>query len=76
MVWGVPDGDGETEQGLTELRRARDLDPLSLIINTDLGLHLHWAGQSDQAIEQLECALELEPNFFRAHFYLGAVYGE
>jgi TolB-like protein/Tfp pilus assembly protein PilF len=65
---------GETEQGLTELRRARDLDPLSLIINTDLGLHLHWAGQSDQAIEQLECALELEPNFFRAHFYLGAVY--
>src|SRR5205823_3124680 len=65
---------GRTEQGLTELRRARDLDPLSLIINTDLGLNFYWARQYDLAIEQLERALELEPNFFRTHFYLGAVY--
>lgn len=65
---------GRTEEGLAELRRARDLDPLSLIINTDLGLNLYWARQYDLAIEQLECALELEPNFFRAHLYLGTVY--
>lgn len=65
---------GKTEEGLTELRRARDLDPLSLIINTDLGLNFYWADQCDLAIEQLECALELEPDFFRAHLYLGAVY--
>jgi TolB-like protein/Tfp pilus assembly protein PilF len=65
---------GRTEEGLMELRRARDLDPLSLIINTDLGLNLYWGRQCDLAIEQLESALELEPNFFRAHLYLGAVY--
>lgn len=65
---------GRTEEGLKVLRRARDLDPLSLIINTDLGLNFYWARQYDLAIEQLESALELEPNFFRAHVYLGATY--
>jgi TolB-like protein/Tfp pilus assembly protein PilF len=65
---------GRTEEGLLELRRARDLDPLSVIINTDLGLNFYWARQYDLAIEQLESALELEPHFYRAHVYLGAAY--
>lgn len=65
---------GLFERGLTELKKARDLDPLSLIINTNLGLNFYWARHYDLAIEQLERALELEPNFFRAHLHLGMCY--
>lgn len=65
---------GLFDQGLPELKKARDLDPLSLIINTNLGLNFYWARQYDRAIEQLERALELEPNFFRAHLHLGMCY--
>jgi len=65
---------GLFDRGLTELKKARDLDPLSLIINTNLGLNFYWARQYDRAIEQLERALELEPNFFRAHLHLGMCY--
>ena len=65
---------GRFDQGLAELKKARDLDPLSSIINTNLGLNFYWARRYDLAIEQLERALELEPNFFRAHLHLGMCY--
>jgi tetratricopeptide (TPR) repeat protein len=65
---------GRTDEGLAELKRARDLDPLSLIINTDLGLAFYWAQRYDLAIEQLERTIELEPSFFRAHLHLGMAY--
>jgi TolB-like protein/Flp pilus assembly protein TadD len=65
---------GLFDEGLAELNKARDLDPLSLIINTNLGLNSYWARRYDLAIEQLERALELEPNFFRAHLHLGMCY--
>ncbi|HXF40988.1 MAG TPA: winged helix-turn-helix domain-containing protein, partial [Blastocatellia bacterium] len=65
---------GLFDQGLPELKKARDLDPLSLIINTNLGLNFYWARRYDLAIAQLERALELEPNFPRAHLHLGMCY--
>ena len=65
---------GSFDKGLAELKRARDLDPLSLIINTNLGLSFYWARRYDLAIEQLKDAIELEPNFFRAHLHLGMAY--
>lgn len=65
---------GLFDQGLAELKRARELDPLSLIINTNLGLTYYWARRYDLAIGQLGRALELEPNFFRAHLHLGMAY--
>lgn len=65
---------GRPQDGIEELRKARELDPLSLIINTNLGLAYYWARQYDRAIEQLERTLELEPNFFRAHLHVGMAY--
>ena len=65
---------GLFDQGLPELKKARDLDPLSLIINTNLVLNFYWARRYDLAIAQLERALELEPNFPRAHLHLGMCY--
>ena len=65
---------GLFDQGLAELKKARDLDPLSLIINTNLGLNYYWARCYDRAIEQMERVLELEPNFFRTHLHIGMCY--
>jgi serine/threonine-protein kinase len=58
-------------QSFEEIELAHRLDPLNLVIETDVGLSLYWAGQYDRAITQLRQTLELEPNFFVTHFYLG-----
>jgi tetratricopeptide (TPR) repeat protein len=65
---------GRFDEAITEAKRARELDALSLIINTDLGRTLIWARQYDEAIEQLEKTLELDPNFAEAHNILGRAY--
>ena len=65
---------GQIEEGLIELKKARDLDPLSLVINTSLGRSFYFARRYDEAIEHLDRAIELEPGFFRAHLLLGLVY--
>jgi len=58
---------GRFTEALTESERARQLDPLSLIIGTDHGVILYFARQYDRAIEQFQAVLAMEPNFMRAH---------
>jgi tetratricopeptide (TPR) repeat protein len=53
------------------LKRAQQLDPLSLIINTDLGEVYTFAREYDKAIEQLRKAIEMDPRFYYAHWNLG-----
>jgi eukaryotic-like serine/threonine-protein kinase len=65
---------GRHEEALAEIKRAQQLDPLSLIINSVSGLRLLSAGRDDLAIEQLQKTLEIDPNFARAHFFLGQAY--
>src|SRR5262249_33987852 len=48
-------------------------DPLSLIINADLGSTLMLARRYDEAIVQLRATLSLDGNFVYAHVVLGAV---
>lgn len=65
---------GDSEGGLAELVRAQELDPLSPMINADLGYFLYLIGRFDQAIEQLQSTIEMEPSFMMAHFNLGHIY--
>jgi serine/threonine-protein kinase len=65
---------GQRERGLAEVRRAQELDPLSLIINDNVGWYLYLARQYDQAIEQLRKTLELDASFSPAHDELGLCY--
>lgn len=58
-------------ESIAEVERAQQLDPLSLIMNTGVGLMLYFAGRYDEAIEQFHKSLELDPNFFVAHWELG-----
>lgn len=62
---------GEHERELAEMRRARELDPLSLVINTNLGMAFMHAGQLDNAISQLRKTIEIDGNFYFAHHALG-----
>ena len=62
------------EEALKEIKRAHELDPLSLIINRDMGEILYFARQYDKAIVALRKTMEMEPNFSQVHLYLGKVY--
>lgn len=67
---------GRLEEALSEVRRALELDPLSLGINTGLGHVLYLSRQYDQAISQYGKALALDPNFVQAHLWFGRPYLE
>ena len=56
------------------MRRARTLDPLSLIINTELGRVFYTARRNDEAIEQLQDTLDLNPDFVPARIWLSLAY--
>jgi serine/threonine protein kinase/tetratricopeptide (TPR) repeat protein len=51
------------EEGLAEMRRALDLDPLSLIIQTGIGRILHFAKRLDEAVAQYDHVLQINPAF-------------
>ncbi|MGH9804964.1 MAG: winged helix-turn-helix domain-containing protein, partial [Candidatus Acidiferrales bacterium] len=67
---------GRTEEAITEIKRAQELDPLSLIINTNVGIILYFAREYDEAIRQLRSTLEMDPNFVSAHWGLAWPYGQ
>lgn len=62
---------GRFEEGISEARRARELDPLSLPVNNALAGRLLAAGRSDEALEQVKKTLQLDPHFAPAHQTLG-----
>src|SRR5713101_3731168 len=57
---------GRFDEALSESERARQLDPLSLIIATDNGAILYNSRQYDRAIEQFRAVIRKDPNFGRA----------
>ena len=64
---------GRPNESLAEITRARELDPLSLIINTDTGKILYYSRRYDDAIGQLRETLKMDPGFSDAHVWLAAV---
>ncbi|MGA7273696.1 MAG: tetratricopeptide repeat protein, partial [Candidatus Udaeobacter sp.] len=62
---------GRFDEAIAEGERAIELDPLSPIINADLGQNLYVARRYDEAIAQLRKTLEIDPTFSYAHYNLG-----
>ena len=65
---------GRSDEGIAEAWRAQELDPLSLIINTDVAKVYMFARRYDEAIEQYKRALEMDPEFETAHGLLALTY--
>jgi serine/threonine protein kinase/tetratricopeptide (TPR) repeat protein len=65
---------GRFDEALTELERARELNPFSLAINTSLGYLYFFARQYDLAIAQCQKTLQLDPNFHWAHDVIALAY--
>jgi tetratricopeptide (TPR) repeat protein len=62
------------DEALEEAHRAEELDPQSLIINTNLGWILYLARRYDEAMEELKRTLEMDPHFFLAQQLLWQTY--
>jgi TolB-like protein/DNA-binding winged helix-turn-helix (wHTH) protein/thioredoxin-like negative regulator of GroEL len=52
---------GQTDNAVRELRRARELDPLSFIVNEDMCRILYYARRFDEALAQCKANLNLDP---------------
>lgn len=63
---------GRFDEAFVEIERARQLDPLSLIIGSDYAVILYFSRQYDRAIEQFRSVLDREPRFPRAHMVIYA----
>jgi DNA-binding winged helix-turn-helix (wHTH) protein/TolB-like protein/Tfp pilus assembly protein PilF len=64
---------GHLNESIAEISAAQKLDPLSLIINSNMGRILYFSRQYDEAINRLKSTIEMEPNFWGAHFKLAEV---
>jgi TolB-like protein/DNA-binding winged helix-turn-helix (wHTH) protein/Flp pilus assembly protein TadD len=67
---------GRFDEALRESERARQLDPLSLIIATDNGAILLYSRQYDRALEKLRTVRELDPSFPRVSGLIVRAYEE
>lgn len=65
---------GRHSEALREAECARELDPLSLLMNMTPGLTSYLARQYDEAIATFQRVLEMEPNFLAARSMLGSAY--
>ena len=65
---------GRIDEALAVVKRAYEIEPLSLESNTYLGWIYSLAGQNDLAMAQLNNALEMDPNFWFARLMLAGVY--
>lgn len=65
---------GRNADALSEMKRAQELDPVSLIINGMVGVTLKLNGRPEEGLQQLKKTLEMDPNFPRTHLYLAELY--
>lgn len=66
-----PASTGRFADAIASIRRARQLEPASHSISTDLGEIYYWAGHYDEAVAELQAIVEVEPDSTRARSILG-----
>ena len=62
------------DEALERIETARELDPLSLVINRNLAQICIFARRYDEAIEALKLTIEMDARFPVAHVLLGEAY--
>ncbi|MCM3871320.1 MAG: tetratricopeptide repeat protein [Pyrinomonadaceae bacterium] len=61
-------------EAIHEIKRAQELDPLSLIVAAAAGRVYHFARQYDQALDEYRTTMQMDTNYGEAHFNLGLTY--
>ena len=67
---------GRHKEAERQIQRALELDPLSLIINTDAGEVFGYAREAGKAMVHVRRALDLDPNFAEGHLVVGKIYAQ
>jgi tetratricopeptide (TPR) repeat protein len=67
-------GVGNPERAISELKIARELDPLSLPLMSTIGRMYREAHHFDEAVQHCKQSLVLDPNFSMGHWCLGQAY--
>ena len=62
------------DEGFLQMRTARELDPMSPVLNTLEADYLLEAGRRDEARVRLDRALDIAPNFWLAHCTRGVLH--
>ena len=65
---------GRFDEAIKQMQLAITDDPVSLIINSNLGSLFYYAKDYTRAEAQFQKTLELEPNFIQTHWELGNTY--
>jgi len=65
---------GRFDESFEQIKKARDLDPLSISINSSFGWRLYLARQYDRSIAQLRGTLEMDPAYEWPQLILGQAY--
>jgi DNA-binding winged helix-turn-helix (wHTH) protein/TolB-like protein/Tfp pilus assembly protein PilF len=67
---------GRSEEATREFNLAQKTDPLSVVINVDIGKSFFFGHQSDRAIAQMQETLKLDPDFPTARLFLAMSYNQ
>jgi len=65
---------GQTDQAMLEMERAREVDPLSFIVNFDVCRILYFARRFDEALAQCKVNVQLDPLPQRTLWRIRAIY--
>jgi TolB-like protein/DNA-binding winged helix-turn-helix (wHTH) protein/Tfp pilus assembly protein PilF len=65
---------GRSGEALAQVKKAENLDPLSLIISSDLAEELLIAHRYDEAAKQTQKAINMDHFFAPAHYVMGATF--
>jgi adenylate cyclase len=65
---------GKNDEALAEIRKAQVLDPLSPIIQNNVGRCLFYLGRYDDALVEVDKALQLSPDFMLAYNMRGRLF--
>ncbi len=67
---------GRHPEAIAEMKKALDLDPLSLPLNTLMANTYLWAGDYAESALQFQHTIELDPTFPMAHFFYANLLAE
>jgi len=64
-------GVGRFDEALLQIERAREIDPLAVIVNANVGFLLYRAGRVEEAVAKLRHTVAMEPTFVMTRYRLG-----